>query len=439
MWGKDKVLSFLHDVISKIPYDRKEVGIIINSEELTRFANNIIHQNVAEENLSLFVRVGKGKKKVILTTSSIGDERIRELINSIDELLDSQPETEELFLPMPEYVPEYKTDIFTPSPEERGSIVKKFIEKGVKHSIDTFGAVSENISEIGVVNSLGVESYGVITYAHEKVMYIGEGSGYQEEIGRDLRSINSEVISERALQKCLDSKNPIDLEPGIYTVILEPLAVGEMLEQLGYFGFSAKAVQEKRSFISLYAGQKVFNDNITIYDDGLDPNGIIVPIDFEGVPKRRVDLIKNGVVIGPVYDTNTAVKDGKKSTGHALPPPSWGPMPLNLFFVPGDKKVEDMIQNTEKGILVTRFHYVNAFLDPVRVLATGMTRDGTFLIENGKISKPIKNLRFTQSFLDVLSNTIEISRETLLVPCLWFARVPTIKVENFNFTGKTEF
>jgi len=220
MWGKDKVLSFLHDVISKIPYDRKEVGIIINSEELTRFANNIIHQNVAEENLSLFVRVGKGKKKVILTTSSIGDERIRELINSIDELLDSQPETEELFLPMPEYVPEYKTDIFTPSPEERGSIVKKFIEKGVKHSIDTFGAVSENISEIGVVNSLGVESYGVITYAHEKVMYIGEGSGYQEEIGRDLRSINSEVISERALQKCLDSKNPIDLEPGIYTVIL---------------------------------------------------------------------------------------------------------------------------------------------------------------------------------------------------------------------------
>ncbi|MFN3699301.1 MAG: TldD/PmbA family protein [Dictyoglomus sp.] len=439
MWGKDKVLSFLHNVISKIPYEKKEVGVIINSEELTRFANNIIHQNVAEENLSLFIRVGKDKKKVVITTSDISEERIKQIMNSLDELIENQPETEELFLPEPEPIPEYGKEVFSPSPEERGSIVKRFIEKGLKYSVETFGAVSENISEIGVLNSLGVEAYGTFSYAHEKVMYIGEGSGYQEEIGKDLRSINSENLSERALQKCLDNKNPIDLEPGIYTVILEPLAVVEMLEQIAYFGFSAKAVQEKRSFFNIYAGQKIFNEKVTIYDDGLNPEGIITPIDFEGVPKKHVDLIKDGVAIGPVYDTTTASKEGKKSTGHALPPPSWGPLPLNLFFAPGDKSIDEMVRDTEKGILVTRFHYVNSFLDPVRVLATGMTRDGTFLIENGKITKPIKNLRFTQSFLEVLANIIDISKETVLVPCLGFARVPTIRVEKFNFTGKTEF
>ncbi len=439
MWGEDKILSLLKDILDKIPFERKEVSLAINNQELTRFANNTIHQNVAEENLSLTIRAGEGKRKIIINTSDLDIEKIDKLIKDLDELLKAQPETEELYLPEPEPIPSHKKNTITPSPELRANLVKSFIEKGEKHNLETFGALSENISEFGIMNSKGIKAYTVYSYAHGKVMYMGDGSGYQEEIGKNLNNINFEKLSERALQKCIDSKNPEEIDPGSYTVILEPLAVGELLEMLSYFGFSAKAVQEKRSFLNLYMGQKIFKDFINIFDDGLNPEGIVIPIDFEGVPKRRVDLIKNGIPMGPVYDTATAVKEGKKSTGHALPPPSWGPAPLNLFFAPGEKTLEEIISETERGILVTRFHYVNAFLDPIKVLATGMTRDGTFLIENGKIKKPLKNLRFTQSFVEALANVVEISKEAILVPSMGFSKVPAIKVENFNFTGKTEF
>ncbi|MEN3012222.1 MAG: TldD/PmbA family protein [Dictyoglomus thermophilum] len=439
MWGEDKILSLLKDIINKIPFERKEVSLSINSQELTRFANNTIHQNVAEENLSLTMRVGEGKRKIIVNTSDIDKEKVDKLIQDLYDLLKAQPETEELYLPESEPIPEYEKNLIAPSPELRADLVKNFIEKAEKHNLDAFGALSENTTEFGIINSNGVEAYATYSYAHGKVMYMGEGSGYQEELGKNLVSINFEKLSERALQKCIDSRNPEEIDPGIYTVILEPLAVGELFEMLSYFGFSAKAVQEKRSFLNLYMGQKIFKEFINVFDDGLNPEGIVIPIDFEGVPKKRVDLIKNGVPIGPVYDTATAAKEGKKSTGHALPPPSWGPAPLNLFFTPGEKTLEEIISETEKGILVTRFHYVNAFLDPIKVLATGMTRDGTFLIENGKIKKPLKNLRFTQSFVEALANVVDISNEAILVPSMGFSKVPAIKVENFNFTGKTEF
>ncbi|HPU43357.1 MAG TPA: metallopeptidase TldD-related protein [Dictyoglomaceae bacterium] len=442
MWGKDRALEFLKKVIDELPFEKKEVSLFISSQDLTRFANNVIHQNVAEDNLTLFVRVGEGKKKVVLSTSNIEEDSIKSLPKNIKILMESQPETEELYLPEPEEIPPYPVNIFEPSPEKRAEIVKKFIEKGENRNLETFGAITEEIDELVVVNSQGVEAYGILSYGHGKVMYMGDGSGYQEEAGKDIHSIDFEELSERALEKCLNSKNPQDIEPGMYTVILEPLAVAEMLGQLSYFSFNAKSVQEKRSFMTFSLGQKILSEKVSIYDDGYDPKGIIYPIDFEGVPKKHVDIIKNGVVIGPVYDTATSIKDGKKSTGHALPPTSssWGPFPSNLFLVSGDKSLEDIIAGTERGILVTRFHYVNAFLDPVRVLGTGMTRDGTFLIENGKIQKSLKNMRFTQSFVEALSKVLEISKESVLVPIdVGFARVPTLKIEDFNFTGKTEF
>ena len=177
-------------------------------------------------------------------------------------------------------------------------------------------------------------------------------------------------------------------------------------------------------------------EKVTIWDDGLDPAGLLRPFDAEGVPKQRVDMIVNGVAKAAVYDSYTAKKEGKESTGHAISPiTAYGPMPTNMFMQPGDSSVEEMIASTKRGILVTRFHYAN-IIHPILVLITGMTRDGTFLIEDGKVTRPLKNLRFTDGVIERLSNVELISKETKRQP---MAVVPAIKVRGFRFTGVTEF
>ena len=190
-------------------------------------------------------------------------------------------------------------------------------------------------------------------------------------------------------------------------------------------------------------GQQIVDPRISIWDDGLDPAGIPLPFDFEGVPKQRVDLIEEGVARGVVYDSYRAGKEeGKASTGHALPAPNtMGPFPLNTFFGPGDATLEEMIASTERGIYVTRFHYTRP-VEPTKVVITGMTRDGTFLIENGEIAYPVKNLRFTQSYLEALNHVEMIGREPRLLLGLGdIARdsVPALKLGKFTFTGATEF
>lgn len=183
-------------------------------------------------------------------------------------------------------------------------------------------------------------------------------------------------------------------------------------------------------------GEKVMGENVTIWDDGLDPAGLPRSFDAEGLPKQRVDMIVNGVAKAVVYDSYTAKKEGKESTGHAVSPIiAYGPMPGNMFMQPGDSSVEEMIASTKRGILVTRFHYTN-LIHPILVLITGMTRDGTFLIEDGKITKPLKNLRFTDGVIERLSNVELISKETKREA---YAVVPALKVKGFRFTGATEF
>ena len=197
-------------------------------------------------------------------------------------------------------------------------------------------------------------------------------------------------------------------------MILEDYAASDILDYLAYLGFGAQPFQEKRSFMSGHLGEKVVGENVTIWDDGLSPDTIPMPFDFEGVPKQRVELITDGVANGVVYDSYYGGKEGKPSTGHALPAgATYGPLPMNLFLKAGDATREDMLASVERGIWVSRFWYTRP-VHPLKVIVTGMTRDGTFLIEKGKITAPIKNLRFTQSYLDALNQVEMISRETRL-------------------------
>jgi predicted Zn-dependent protease len=212
---------------------------------------------------------------------------------------------------------------------------------------------------------------------------------------------------------------------------------------MAYTGFSAVAFQEGRSFLCGKLGEQIVDPRISIWDDGLSLEGLPQPFDFEGVPKQRVDLIQEGIARGVVYDSYRAGKEqGQASTGHALPPTfTMGPLPLNAFFGPGDATIEEMIASTERGIYVTRFHYTRP-VEPSKVVITGMTRDGTFMVENGEIAYPIKNLRFTQGYLEALNHVEMVGKESRLLAgwsALFRSTVPALKLGRFNFTGATEF
>jgi predicted Zn-dependent protease len=185
------------------------------------------------------------------------------------------------------------------------------------------------------------------------------------------------------------------------------------------------------------------DEKVTIYDDGLDRGGLQIPFDFEGIPKKRVTFFERGVAKEVSYDSFTAGRDGKESTGHGLiAPNTGGPIPINLFMVGGESSLEEMIKSVRKGIYVTRFHYSNV-VEPMKAVITGMTRDGTFLITGGEITRPIKNLRFTESILKALSQVTAISRERRICSegTVYSRRfvtgtvAPAIKIDGFNFSG----
>ena len=248
------------------------------------------------------------------------------------------------------------------------------------------------------------------------------------------------AVGRRAADKAVRSASPRAIEPGEYEVVLEPNAVSTLVGFLAYIGFGGRALTEGRSCLSGKEGQRVADPRITIYDDALSPETIGLPFDFEGTPRRRVDLIRDGVFLDGVYDRRTAKQAGKETTGHALPPPNpEGPFPLNLFMAPGEAGLEDMVAATSRGLLVTRFHYSN-IVNPVESSITGMTRDGTWLIEDGEVRHPVVNLRFTQSILEALSEVSMVGRDTELASEFFFSasRVPALKIDRFRFTSRSD-
>jgi predicted Zn-dependent protease len=250
-----------------------------------------------------------------------------------------------------------------------------------------------------------------------------------------------------AVDKALRSRNPTKIDPGVYTVILEEEAVAAMLRTLSFLGLGALSVQEKRSFMNSRFGEQITGAKITIWDDGHDSRGLVLPFDFEGVPKQKVTLIENGVAKNVVYDSFTAGREKgdadaprPTSTGHSLPAPNtMGPIPVNLFMAPGTASKEEMLASIDRGIWVTRFHYTNP-VHPIKTVLTGMTRDGTFLVENGQVVRPLKNLRFTQSILDAFGKAEMLGSELRLDAMGNFGVcAPAAKIHEFSFTGTTQF
>ena len=449
MLGEKRIKEITDRILTLSEADQTEVVVLGTDSYLTRFANNIIHQNVSESNVEVRVRAVLGKRVGVASINSLADEALQKVVENAITVARFQPENPE-FKSLPEPVPIPPAEGFVErtasyAPEQRARGVKAICDQAAAAGLNAAGAFSTAAREIAVANSLGIFAYHPSTLATLTTVIMGEdSSGYSFAASMNVDEIDPEALGREAVDKALRSRGPVEIEPGEYTVILEEYAVTDMLFILDYLGFSALAVQEGRSFMGGRFGEKIVGDNVTIWDDGRDPRTVVLPFDFEGVPKQRLELITSGVAKGVAYDTFTAGREeGKQSTGHALPAPNTsGPLPINLLMATGEATKEDMLRSTERGIWVTRFHYTNP-VHPLKTVFTGMTRDGTFLIEHGEITRPLKNLRFTQSILEALSNVEMIGRESKLWVDDWSGlvgvRAPALKIARFNFTGVTEF
>ncbi len=448
MLGQEKLKQLADTALGLSKADQTEVVVQAVDSSLSRFANNTIHQNVFESNATIRVRVILGKRTGVAESNDISAEGISRTVSMARAIAQSQPESQNNS-PLPLPLAAQRVDAFVArtaecSPETRAQVIAKMCKQAASQKLVAAGAFRTDAFEIAVANSLGAfqTHQGTLADLHTVAMNeAGNASGYASASSPDVRALDGDYVARTAIDKALRSQNPIALAPGEYTVILEPAAVAMMLQYLAWNTFNALAVQEERSFVRGKKGETIFSPAITLFDDGMSSEGYPSPFDHEGVPRQRVIMIEKGIARDVVYDTFTARRENVQSTGHSLPAPNvQGPMPRNLFFAAGDKSRDELIASVSRGILVTRFWYTRV-VAPLNVVMTGLTRDGTFLIENGQVTLPVKNLRFTTSYIDALKNTRAVGRETKLIREEWTGmnfRAPAVVVEGINFTGVTQ-
>jgi PmbA protein len=449
MIRREAGLKMLKKLIHESPADQTEALLLTEDSSLARFTSTAIHQHVAERNWTLILRVALGKRIAVVTTNILQPSSLKTLMQKAVSLAKNQPPNESFVsLPEPKPIPNINTffnNVRRLTPMRKVKTIQEILSLVKGKGSSASGAFSHGEVELIVVNSLGVEAYQKFSdlFLH-LIVQNGKGSGYASFISRDLDQLQIEPLVKTAVTKA-QGGSPVQVEPGEYEVILEPEAVRELMVFLGYLGFHALAVLEGRSFFCNEFGKKMVHEKVTIYDDGMDPQGLQVPFDFEGVPKQKIIFFEEGVAKNVTYDSLTAGKEGRESTGHGLIPPNTeGPIPINLFMQGGESRLEEMVRSVRRGIYVTRFHYTNV-VEPMKAVITGMTRDGTFWIEEGEIKNPVKNLRFTESVLKALSRVKAVSQERKICSSgsVYGRRfingtvAPAIQVDGFNFSGSS--
>lgn len=444
----DEIDALLDRALGHSTAEHVEALVMAQDLALTRFATNRIHQNVREHDATLQVRVIDHDRIGVASTNKLDEAGIRDVVERANAIAErSAPNPRAAVLPEPDgrahdpdlgYVA--RTDDATP--EVRAIGARAVIAAGEAKGLQASGSFATSVMTIAVANSLGVRARHRSTRAALLTVMMdgfasGAASGYAHAGSADVDELAPEALGVEAATKGDRMRGAGELEPGEYEVILEEYAVAGLLEYLSFIGFSGLAHEEGRSFMDL--GTRLMGETVSIWDDGADPTGMPSPIDFEGVVRRRVDLIRDGVATAVVHDAATGSRAGTGSTGHGLPAPNlFGPMALNLFMAPGSTPRDELVAGVKRGVWVTRFHYLNP-VHPKKAILTGMTKDGTFLIEDGRIARPLLNFRFTQSIPEAFSDVRATGRETKVLPGEFFgaARVPALHLGSFNFTGVT--
>lgn len=441
------ILALADSVLSRVP-DGGDAEVVVEQTDsaLTRYALNAIHQNVAESGVRLRLRLVAEGRTGVAEVRGGGDDAAERVVHAAEEARRLAPAREDT-APLPDVrtaraeaqaadSAAWSDATADATPEQRADMVRVVTEHAASHGVQAFGALQTTATHIAVANTRGVRRHARTTMARFIAVVRGDdGAGYADRCAADVSSIDAPSLAGEVVDTALRNQGAAAVDPGDYEVVLSPYAVAEMLDYLAWMGFGALARQEKRSFMR--PGEKLMSDSVTIRDDAGDPAGLPFPFDWEGVSTQPVTCVENGVCRDLVYDTPTALVDGVPSTGHALPQPNTtGPVATHLVMAPGEATRDQLVAGVRRGIYVTRFWYVRE-VHPLRTIITGMTREGTFLVEGGRITRPVRDLRFTQSIVEALDDVRGISRERFLefpdegTPTL----VPWLHLGRFRFSS----
>jgi predicted Zn-dependent protease len=426
--------------------DRADAEVVASHGNLalTRFANSFIHQNVAEDGEAVSLRVAVDGRVASARTTTTTPDSLAVFVDAVLETASLQMVDEDwpgLAPPAPVSPIEHVDDAtYDADPAARAGIVKSFVDAGsgmlAAGYCQTEGRTQAFANSAGQAVS-GRSSSAIIDGIHQT----GTSAGGAHAASVAIEDLDGAAVGELAARRAIDSAAPFDAKPGEYEVILAPEAVATIAVFLGFYGFNGKMLSEGQSFVEL--GTRQFDERLHMWDDVTDPRAMGVPFDTEGTPKRHLDLVVAGVTRGVAHNRKTAKKLDVPSTGHHQPgAESWGPIPTNVFVGGGDQPVDDLIADVERGIYVSMFNYCR-ILDPKTMVVTGLTRNGTFMIENGRIADAVTNMRFTQSFIDAfgdgtilgLGNDARFA-DSEFAPGIMY--VPTVHLRSWNFTGGTE-
>ncbi|MGB7462685.1 MAG: TldD/PmbA family protein [Candidatus Acidiferrum sp.] len=425
-----------------IPETEVHVEEVIDA--LTRFANNAIHQHVAEHGVVVSIRTVLNGRTARVTTNRLDEDAFRSALDDCLSLAASQPK-DPLLLPMPGKQKYRNVQRFVPATtsvtaEERARAVKRTCEVAERSGQVAAGIFSTGQSQTLLGNSRGLfASYRQTQAEFSVTMQHGSATSWAKANSADARQFDPLALAITASEKAERAQNPIELAPGRYTVILEPAAVLDLVGFL-FYDFSATAVRDKRSCLSGRVGKPLFGRNITLSDDVYHPEQSGLPFDGEGLPRQRVLLVDRGIPKNLVYSQRSAKLAHKKNTGHSFALPNeFGEAPMNLVLAGGNSSVPEMIASTDRGLLVTRLWYIRE-VDPYEKIMTGMTRDGLFLVEKGKVGSAVRNFRFNQSVLEMLRN-VELlgSSHRATAEESFEMVVPPMKIGNFQFSEVTKF
>jgi PmbA protein len=442
--GLRAVVDTVLRIAKSLNVPETEVHVDESISALTRFANNAVHQNVAEYGVTVSVRTVIDKRTARATTNRSDEDSLRAAIEASLSLAHSQPQNPKL-LPLPgkqryRVVHRFAKRTATLTSEDRARAVKRACDLAARKGQVAAGIFSSAQSQSVVGNSRGLFAGYRDTHAVFSItMQEGSAASWAKENAGDLADIDPQALAQRASDKAHRALNPREIDPGRYTVILEPAAVLDLVGSL-FYDFAATAVADKRSCFSARMGKPLFGQNISIADDVHHPLQLGAPFDGEGMPRQRVLLVDRGVPKNLVYSRSSAKAARKQPSGHGFALPNeYGEAPMNLVFSGGDSSLEKMVASTDRGLLVTRLWYIRE-VDPYEKIMTGMTRDGLFLIEKGRVTSAVRNFRFNQSILQTLRNVEMMTPAVRATGEEAFEMVvPAMKVRDFHFSEVTKF